>query len=115
MPCAIQYILIHFIQSNVYLIVPSPSLPYPSFLSPLGCSHGLLALAFWGSVLLEIPAEGNGNPLQCSCLGNPMHRGAWQATVHGVTEELDTVTERSVFVEILKTAMSFIEWSSICG
>ena len=39
-----------------------------------------------------------------------MHRGAWQATVHGVTEELDTVTERSVFVEILKTAMSFIEW-----
>ena len=59
--------------------------------------------------------EGNGNPLQCSCLGNPMHRGAWQATVHGVTEELDTVTERSVFVEILKTAMSFIEWSSICG
>ena len=44
-----------------------------------------------------------------------MHRGAWQATVHGVTEELDTVTERSVFVEILKTAMSFIEWSSICG
>ena len=34
----------------------------------------------------------NGNPLQCSCLGNPMARGAWRATVHGVTE-LDT-TER---------------------
>ena len=29
--------------------------------------------------------EGNGNPLQYSCLGNPMDRGAWQATVHGVT------------------------------
>ena len=28
--------------------------------------------------------EGNGNPLQYSCLGNPMDRGAWQATVHGV-------------------------------
>ena len=28
--------------------------------------------------------EGNGNPLQYSCLGNPMGRGAWQATVHGV-------------------------------
>ena len=27
---------------------------------------------------------GNGNPLQCSCLENPMDRGAWQATVHGV-------------------------------
>ena len=29
--------------------------------------------------------EGNGNPLQYSCLGNPMNRGAWQATVHGFT------------------------------
>ena len=27
------------------------------------------------------PGEGNGNPLQYSCLGNPMDRGAWQATV----------------------------------
>ena len=34
------------------------------------------------------PGEGNGNPLQFSCLGNPMDRGAWQATVHGVTKEL---------------------------
>ena len=30
------------------------------------------------------PGEGNGNPLQYSCLGNPTHRGAWQATVHEV-------------------------------
>ena len=30
--------------------------------------------------------EGNSNPLQHFCLGNPMDRGAWQATVHGVTE-----------------------------
>ena len=29
------------------------------------------------------------NPLQYSCLGNPMDRGAWQAIVHGVTKELD--------------------------
>ena len=33
--------------------------------------------------------EGNGNPLQYSCLGNPMARGAWQTIVHGVAE-LDT-------------------------
>ena len=32
----------------------------------------------------EDPGEGNGNPFQYSCLGNPMDRGAWQATVHGV-------------------------------
>ena len=30
------------------------------------------------------PGEGNGNPLQCSCLKNSMDRGAWQATVHAV-------------------------------
>ena len=28
------------------------------------------------------PGGGHGNPLQCSCLENPMDRGAWQATVH---------------------------------
>ena len=36
------------------------------------------------------PGEGSGNPLQYSCLGNPMDRGAWQATVHGMTRESDT-------------------------
>ena len=60
-----------------------------------------------GSVVKNLPANagdaslvpgsgrstggGNGNPFQYSCLGNPnpMDRGAWQATVHGVTKELD--------------------------
>ena len=37
----------------------------------------------WLSFLAE---EGNGNPLQYYCLENPMGRGAWQATVHGVTK-----------------------------
>ena len=39
----------------------------------------------WGRSL----REGNGNPLRYSCLGNPMDRGAWQATVHGVSKESD--------------------------
>ena len=39
------------------------------------------------------PGEGNGNPLQYSCLENPMHRGAWWATVHGVTKESDTTEQ----------------------
>ena len=34
----------------------------------------------------------NGNPLQFSCLGNPMDRGAWGATVHGVAKKSD-ITE----------------------
>ena len=36
------------------------------------------------------PGERHGNPFQYSHLENPMDRGAWQATVHGVTKELDT-------------------------
>ena len=36
------------------------------------------------------PGEGNGNPLQYSCLGNPMERAAWWATVRGATKGLDT-------------------------
>ena len=34
------------------------------------------------------PEEGNGNPLQYSCLGNPTDTGAWRAIVYGVTKEL---------------------------
>ena len=42
----------------------------------------------WGSIpgSGRSLGEGNGSPLQCSFLGNPMDRGAWQATVHGVTK-----------------------------
>ena len=46
-----------------------------------------------GLVVRNLPANagdlGNGNPLQCSCLGNPMDRGAWQAAIHGVAKESD--------------------------
>ena len=36
------------------------------------------------------PREGNGTPVQYSCLGDPTDREAWKATVHGVPKELDT-------------------------
>ena len=38
------------------------------------------SIAGWG----RSPGEGNGNPLQYSCLENPMDRGDWQASVHGL-------------------------------
>ena len=40
------------------------------------------------------PGKGNGNPLQYSCLGNPMDRGARWATVHGVTKSPAQGTEQ---------------------
>ena len=40
----------------------------------------------WSLGQEDPPVEGNSNPLQYSCLENPMDRGAWQATAHGVTK-----------------------------
>ena len=45
--------------------------------------------AGWIPGLRRSLGEGKGNPLQYSYLENPMDRGAWQATVYGVTKELD--------------------------
>ena len=39
------------------------------------------------------PGEGNGNPLQYPCLENSMDRGAWWATVHGVTKSRTRLSE----------------------
>ena len=43
------------------------------------------------------PGEGNGNPLQYSCLENAIDRGAWQATVHGVAKSW---TQLSAFTSV---------------
>ena len=43
------------------------------------------------------PGEGNGSPLQYSCLENPIDRGAWQPTVHGVATD---TTERLHFLTV---------------
>ena len=72
----------------------------------LGKGKSYLLQYFWASLLTQMvknlramreiwvtflgwedpPGEGHGNPLQCSCLKNPMDRGAWWATVHGVAQ-----------------------------
>ena len=66
----------------------------------LGGANGKEPLANAGDIrgvglipgLRRSPKGGHGHPLQYSCLENPMDRGAWSATVHGVTE-LDTTEE----------------------
>ena len=59
-----------------------------------GCSDGKKStynVGDWGLIpgSGRSPGEGNGNPLQDSCLGNPMDREAWQAIVPGAAEESD--------------------------
>ena len=52
------------------------------------------------------PGEGNGNPLQYSCLENSMDRGAWWTTVHGVTKESDTTERLKSICIYMKTSLS---------
>ena len=50
------------------------------------------------------PEEGKGYPLQCSCLENPMDRGAWRATVHGVAKQSD-MAEVTEHTQAIREAM----------
>ena len=65
----------------------------PSFLGGSVVKNQSANAGYAGSFprLGRSPGEGIGSPLQYSCLGNPMDRGAWQATVHQVTQELDRI------------------------
>ena len=60
-----------------------------------------------GSVpgLGRFPGEGNGNPLQYSCLENPMDRGAWWATVHGVTKSQTQLSDFTFFSFVQRFVM----------
>ena len=84
---------------NSYLTIMSQDFPGGSEVKASAWNSGDLG---W------IPGEGNGNPLQYSCLENPMDRRAWQATVHGVAES-DT-TERLHFTY----TVIFISFVQIC-
>ena len=58
------------------------------------------------------PGEGNGNPLQYSCLGNPMDRGTRSATVHGVTKSQTQLSDftfhfQSICKQFLKNVLMF--------
>ena len=51
-----------------------------------GVAKSWTRLSNWTELNTIFPGEGNGNPLQYSCLENSMDKRAWQATVHGVTK-----------------------------
>ena len=58
----------------------------------------------WG----RSPREGNGNPLQSSCLQNPMNRGAWRATVHEVAKSWTWLSEVTLIFYFLNYFYLFI-------
>ena len=53
--------------------------------------------------------EGNGNPLKYSCLGNSMHSGAWQATVHGVANSQTPLSDQRFY--LLDMLCNLITWN----
>ena len=53
--------------------------------------------------------EGNGNPLQYSCLENPLDRGAWRATVHGVAESWTQLSAHAC-MHYLTQALFCVPW-----
>ncbi|KAB0362803.1 hypothetical protein FD754_006959, partial [Muntiacus muntjak] len=71
------------------------SVEFFDFLPSLAVWYGNQKLVF---IQKKIPGEENDNPLQYSCLRNPIDRGPWRATVHGVRVRHDLVTEHILAV-----------------
>ena len=80
----ILFLIIKRLGLSWWLVVKNP----PVSIGDAGDTGSILGLQ-------RSPGGGNGNPLQSSCLEKPTDRGAWRATVRGVTKESDT-TEHTV-------------------
>ena len=66
------------------------------------------------------PGEGNGNPLQCSCLENPRDRGAWWAAIYGVAQSRSRLKQLSSMTQVVKdlpavreTWVRFLGWEDL--
>ena len=63
------------------------------------------------------PGEGNGNPVQYSCLENPMDRGAWWATVHGIaksqTRLSDFTSLTNIWLFVTPRTLRVLQWVTI--
>ena len=76
------------------------------------CSIGDLGLI---PGLGRSPREGNGNPLQYSCLENPMDRGAWWATVHGVAKSRTRLSDFTHFTLVPCTILQTFTLRTVVG
>ena len=75
---------------------------YRAFLSGSDGKESACKVGDPGSIpgLGRAPGEGNGNPLYYSCLENSMNRGAWRATVHGVTKSWTRLIEQLLHTHV---------------
>ena len=71
--------------------------------SPWGCKESEMTERLLSHFSVSCIAEGNGNPLQCSCLKNPRDGGAWWAAVYGVTQSRTRLKQLSSSSNILQS------------
>ena len=74
--------------------------------SPWGREESDTTVRLHFHFLLSCIGEGNGNPLQCSCLENPRDRGAWWLAVYGVAQSLKT--SQSVTSEAVPSVLASV-------
>ena len=78
--------IIYILYTNIVHIIYKIGLPWWLSCKESACQAGEVSLI---PGLGRYPGEGNGYPLQYSCLGNPLDRGTWWAIVHRIAKELD--------------------------
>ena len=109
-----SYCLDHALSACLYLGKTRKQQCHPTPVLLPGKSHrrrSLVGCSPWGheesdmterlhfEFSLSCTGEGNGTPLQCSCLGNPMDRGAWWAIVHRVTKSWTRLKQLSRHIQ----------------
>ena len=84
-------------KNKLFVVLKNTDLCFPQWLSSKesACNAGATGNAGLISGLRKSPGRGHSNPLQYSCLENPMDRGAWQATVHGAAKSRSQMKQRS--------------------
>ena len=70
-------------EKRIFLLLRPISFPGGSDGKESACNAGDMGLIPWSG---RSPGEGNGNPIQYSCLENPMDGRVWQATVNGIVK-----------------------------
>jgi len=82
--------------------------------SPWGCKESDTTERLHFQFLLSCIGEGNGNPLQCSCLENPRDGGAWWAAIYGVVQSrtrLKRLSSSSSFIAMFSFLKDFLMWT----
>ena len=82
-PLTEEWMKMWLLPISVFILYNGMDFPGSSDGKESACNAGDLGLISGSG---KLPGGGNGNPLQYTCLENPMDRGAWLATIYGVTE-----------------------------